>query len=30
MDGKKKKMPDSEKININMAAEDLGKIDLLV
>jgi len=30
MDGKKKKMLDSEKININKAAKDLGKIDLLV
>jgi Arc/MetJ-type ribon-helix-helix transcriptional regulator len=30
MDGKERKMPDSEKITINMSAVDLGKIDLLV
>jgi Arc/MetJ-type ribon-helix-helix transcriptional regulator len=30
MDGEKDKMPDSEKITINMNAVDLGKIDLLV
>ena len=30
MDGNENNMPDSEKITINMAAVDLGKVDLLV
>jgi Arc/MetJ-type ribon-helix-helix transcriptional regulator len=30
MDGMERKMPDSEKITINISAVDLGKIDLLV
>jgi len=30
MDDKEHKMPDTEKITINMSAVDLGKIDLLV
>jgi Arc/MetJ-type ribon-helix-helix transcriptional regulator len=30
MDGRRDKMPDSEKITINMSAVDLGKVDLLV
>src|SRR5512136_2544094 len=30
MDGEEHKMPETEKITINMSAVDLGKVDLLV